>query len=240
MPNAIYYILPMILLSCAPKKPDPKNDKHDGSAPVLILNDETISLNEFNRRIESLPDFAKSRLGTIEAKRVHLTGVAQFEVLAKYAAKIGLEKDPEVISALKTALQKSLRQPPVELTNEEIEQEMKRRKTEIRFGLLLNNADCFLQKELLSIKPAKRLDRIKAEVGIVSFSTRIKDDNLVSDQGTLEGLFVVGDHKMKKDKGERCRVVMLTKIETFNADRVNVENDLRAQKREAFLETLEK
>ena len=240
MRNLIYYILPLILFNCAPQKPDPKNDKYDGSAPVLVLNEETVSVNEFNRRIENLPEFAGNKLRTIEAKRAHLTGVAQFEVLAAHAANTGLAKDPEVVSALKIALQESHQQQDVEVSTEEIDAQMMLRRKETRFGLIQKNTNCSLQNDLQPMDVKTRLNAIKALPGWVSFSTRLPETAIASEQALIATLKKIGDYKFVNLENDSCQVVILTKIEIQEGDRLQVETELRAQKKAAFLKTLKK
>ncbi len=238
--KSISYILPLILLGCAPKKPDPKNDNHDGSAPVLILDGYQVSLNELNRRIDNLPEFAASKLSTVEAKRAHLTGVAQFEVLALHAARTGFDSDPEVISALKIALQKSHKNERFELDESEILDEIKRREIEIRYGLFFENIECSFEEQLLSLNGSNRLDAAKVRPGARSFSTRTTDSSLSKQQTIIQNLKSRGDYKFTPKEENVCEATILTALEKRSVDRVKVEADMRAQKLRAFTNTLEK
>ncbi len=110
-----------LLLSCAgcaPNKPSetrphgqrsegndaPSNASSIATEPVALVDGETITLGEFNRRLSALPDFARARYATVEQKQSYLTSVAQFEMMADQAEKKGLGDRAPILYAMKQAL----------------------------------------------------------------------------------------------------------------------------------------
>ncbi|GEM_PF-4314050 len=239
------YFCCLCAVGCAPQKPDPKNDKHDGSAPLIILEGEEISLNEFNRRIDALPDFAAARLTTIEEKRAYLAAVAQFEVLAHYAAKKGFDKDPFVVSQTLRAIRKSqalASHKIIQVTPEDILEEEKKQTTIVHYGLKLNAYPCAFEKESKQT-PANLLDYGDLhDLDVVNFSTRLPDPTFEKEQRALSNLSAVGAlvrlHKpTHSDKPESCDFILLTKIEQTKPDSIEIKNEIRAAKWKVYLDT---
>jgi len=77
---------------------------------VAKIGNETISTAELKRRMEDKGPFIRARFDTIERKREMLDDEIRFEILAQEAARRGLDKDPDVLNAMKkTMVQKLLR-----------------------------------------------------------------------------------------------------------------------------------
>ncbi len=106
-----------LLAGCAPEKPSEKwlrgeadrGQRVEASAeiekePVAVVGGEEISLAEFNRRVQQLPEFARARFATIEKKQEYLNSIVQFEVMADVAEEEGFGTHPAALDAMKTAL----------------------------------------------------------------------------------------------------------------------------------------
>lgn len=233
-------------LDCAPNRPDPSNSKYDGSAPVLIIDGEEISLDEFRRRIKALPEFASSRLSSIEAQRVHLSGVAQFEVLANYAIKTGHTKDPELMKALDNAIFNAwIGSQKIEITPEEIDIEITKTQQKVHYAIAYRGERCEALKSTIGQLPpeirAKSLIKHVEEKGnianIFSFSTRPSEAEIKNkeDKFFRKALLVnetVGT--LIELPSPTCAFAILTKIVREKKDRLNIENQLRKQKKIQF------
>lgn len=89
---------------------------------VAKIGGETITSAELKRRMEEKGPFIRARFDTIERKREMLDDEIRFEVLAQEAARRGLDKDPDVLTAMKkTMVQKLLRDSSDEVTVGEAE-----------------------------------------------------------------------------------------------------------------------
>ncbi|QDG51936.1 hypothetical protein FIV42_14670 [Persicimonas caeni] len=106
---------------CAPEKPSeaqlrgeidrseqPKATAEIEKEPVVVVDGEEITLGEFNRRLQALPEFARARFATIEKKKEYLDSIAQFEVMADVAEEEGLGTRAAVLSAMKDTLAERL------------------------------------------------------------------------------------------------------------------------------------
>lgn len=72
---------------------------------VLAKIDEiTITLGEFQERINRQSPTVRQRYTSLEQKKEFLDSMVRFEVLAKEAAKRGIDKDPEVIRTMKQVM----------------------------------------------------------------------------------------------------------------------------------------
>lgn len=110
-----------LVAACAPEKPSDKRDlRRQASAeesreatnleqqPVVVVDGEEISLGEFERRLQELPEYARVRYSSIEQKKEYLNSVAQFEVMADVAESKGLGDADAVYFAMKDALAERL------------------------------------------------------------------------------------------------------------------------------------
>lgn len=105
------------LAGCAPEKPSearlrgeidqgeqPRASAEIEKEPVVVVDGEEITLAEFNRRLQALPEFARARFATIEKKKEYLDSIAQFEVMADVAERKGLGTRAEVLGTMKQTL----------------------------------------------------------------------------------------------------------------------------------------
>lgn len=79
---------------------------------VLAQVDEVaITVAEFEERLNSQSPYVRSRYATLDHKKEFLDNLVKFEVLAAEARRQGLDKDPEVVRAMKQVMiQKLLKQ----------------------------------------------------------------------------------------------------------------------------------
>jgi peptidyl-prolyl cis-trans isomerase C len=71
----------------------------------------SVTVKEFQKKLEEQSPFIRARYSTIERKKEFLENLIRFELLAKEARKKGLDKDPEVQETLsKIMVQKLVRQ----------------------------------------------------------------------------------------------------------------------------------
>ena len=73
---------------------------------VAKIGDETITLADFERRLNQQSPFARARYNSLERKREFLDSLVRFELLAREARKRGYDKDPDVVLAHKQAMVK--------------------------------------------------------------------------------------------------------------------------------------
>lgn len=104
----------LVFGACSPEKPSQVATGEQGpqdaadAKPVALVNGETLTVGEMERRIEGLTPFARSRYTTTEAKQEYLDTMVQFEVMADEAERRGLDKDPAVAQAIKEAMVRHL------------------------------------------------------------------------------------------------------------------------------------
>lgn len=102
---------------CAPEKPSnarlqgpvgqAQNAHAQGNVEqtaVVQVNDEEITLAQFNRRVAELPEYARVRYATLAQRQEWLASIAQFEVMADVAEAQGMGAHPQVLFALKRAM----------------------------------------------------------------------------------------------------------------------------------------
>lgn len=76
-------------------------DRAASSQAVAVINNEVLTLAEFERRISTLAEFAQARFSTVESKQDYLVDVVQFEVLADEAERRGYGNDALTLQAMK-------------------------------------------------------------------------------------------------------------------------------------------
>ena len=64
----------------------------------------TITLGEFQERINRQSPYIRARYTSLEQKKEFLDSLVRFEVLAKEAYRRGLDKDPEVVRTMKQVM----------------------------------------------------------------------------------------------------------------------------------------
>ncbi len=68
------------------------------------IDDTTITLAEFQERINRQSPYIRARYTSLEQKKEFLDSLVRFEVLAKEAYRRGLDKDPEVVRTMKQVM----------------------------------------------------------------------------------------------------------------------------------------
>jgi peptidyl-prolyl cis-trans isomerase C len=73
-------------------------------APLAKIDDVTITLGDFQERINRQSPYIRARYTSLEKKKEFLNAQIQFEILAKEAYRRGLDKDPEVVRTMKQVM----------------------------------------------------------------------------------------------------------------------------------------
>jgi peptidyl-prolyl cis-trans isomerase C len=73
-------------------------------APLAKIDDVTITLGELQERINRQSPYIRARYTSLEQKKEFLDSLIRFEVLAREAARRGLDKDPEVVRTMKQVM----------------------------------------------------------------------------------------------------------------------------------------
>jgi peptidyl-prolyl cis-trans isomerase C len=76
----------------------------DLAAPLAKIDDVVITVRELQESINRQSPYVRARYASREQKRVFLDNMVRFEVLAKEAARRGLDRDPEVVQTMKSAM----------------------------------------------------------------------------------------------------------------------------------------
>ena len=83
-------------------------DRAAGDSPdrtvLARIDDATITLADFERRMQELPPYVRSRYAAPERRKEMLDNLVRFEVLAREARKRGYQRDPDVIRFAKQRL----------------------------------------------------------------------------------------------------------------------------------------
>lgn len=74
------------------------------AAPLAKIDDVTITLGELQERINRQSPYIRARYTSLEQKKEFLDSLIRFEVLAKEAARRGLDRDPEVVRTMKQVM----------------------------------------------------------------------------------------------------------------------------------------
>lgn len=82
----------------------PPQSTEELSAPLAKIDDVTITLGDLQERINRQSPYIRARYTSLEQKKEFLDSLIRFEVLAKEAARRGLDKDPEVIRTMKQVM----------------------------------------------------------------------------------------------------------------------------------------
>ena len=97
--------------SAAGGTPSPTQSAEELKAPLAKIDDVTITLGEFQERINRQSPYIRARYTSLEQKKDFLDSLIRFEVLAKEAYKRGYDKDPEVVRTMKQVMiQKLMRE----------------------------------------------------------------------------------------------------------------------------------
>jgi len=82
----------------------PPQSAEELRAPLAKIDDITITLGELQERINRQSPYIRARYTSLEQKKEFLDSLIRFEVLAKEAARRGLDKDPEVVRTMKQVM----------------------------------------------------------------------------------------------------------------------------------------
>ncbi|HEY6177854.1 MAG TPA: peptidyl-prolyl cis-trans isomerase [Kofleriaceae bacterium] len=82
----------------------PPQSAEELKAPLAKIDDVTITLGELQERINRQSPYIRARYTSLEQKKEFLDSLIRFEVLAKEAARRGLDKDPEVVRTMKQVM----------------------------------------------------------------------------------------------------------------------------------------
>jgi parvulin-like peptidyl-prolyl cis-trans isomerase-like protein len=81
----------------------PQSDAELGSV-LAKVDDVTITVGEFQERINRQAPYIRARYTSLEQKKEFLDSLIRFEVLAKEAYRRGFDKDPEVVRTMKQVM----------------------------------------------------------------------------------------------------------------------------------------
>jgi len=82
----------------------PSQSAEELRAPLAKIDDVTITLGELQERINRQSPYIRARYTSLEQKKEFLDSLIRFEILAKEAARRGLDKDPEVVRTMKQVM----------------------------------------------------------------------------------------------------------------------------------------
>jgi peptidyl-prolyl cis-trans isomerase C len=82
----------------------PNQSAEELKAPLAKIDNVTITLGEFQERINRQSPYIRARYTSLEQKKEFLDSMVRFEVLAKEAYRRGLDKDPEVVRTMKQVM----------------------------------------------------------------------------------------------------------------------------------------
>jgi peptidyl-prolyl cis-trans isomerase C len=85
-----------------PKGP-PQTPEELGAA-VAVIDGYTITVDDLQERINNQSPYVRARYTSLERKKEVLDSLIRFEVLANEALRQGLDKDPEVVRAMKQVM----------------------------------------------------------------------------------------------------------------------------------------
>src|SRR5215207_9631644 len=89
----------------------PPQSAEELKTPLAKIDDVTITLGEFQERVNRQSPYIRARYTSLEQKKEFLDSLIRFEVLAKEAFKRGLDRDPEVVRTMKQVMiQKLMRE----------------------------------------------------------------------------------------------------------------------------------
>jgi peptidyl-prolyl cis-trans isomerase C len=88
----------------APATTTPPQSTEELGAPLAKIDDVTITLGEFEERINRQSPYIRARYTSLEQKKEFLDQLVRFEILAKEAYRRGYDKDPEVVRTMKQVM----------------------------------------------------------------------------------------------------------------------------------------
>jgi peptidyl-prolyl cis-trans isomerase C len=103
----------MVSVSCNQRQPDlqskaastrPAQATGELETPLATIDDFTITLGEFQERLNRQSPYVRARYTSLEQKKEFLDNLIRFEILAKEALRRGYDKDPEVVRTMKQVM----------------------------------------------------------------------------------------------------------------------------------------
>jgi peptidyl-prolyl cis-trans isomerase C len=88
----------------APAPGTPPQSAEELQAPLAKIDDVTITLGEFEDRLNRQSPYIRARYTSLEQKKEFLDQLVRFEILAKEAYRRGYDKDPEVVRTMKQVM----------------------------------------------------------------------------------------------------------------------------------------
>ncbi len=90
-------LLALLASGCPPEKPEVISSTvaGDEAQVVVVVDDESFTLDDVKQRLDPLPEFAAARYSTTERKKTYLATMVQFELLHDDAQRLGYDKSPE-------------------------------------------------------------------------------------------------------------------------------------------------
>jgi peptidyl-prolyl cis-trans isomerase C len=82
----------------------PPQSAEELQAPLAKIDDVTITLGEFEDRLNRQSPYIRARYTSLEQKKEFLDQLVRFEILAKEAYRRGYDKDPEVVRTMKQVM----------------------------------------------------------------------------------------------------------------------------------------
>lgn len=184
-------LLGILLLTVGCPNLSAKRQTEGKKGTVLAqIDDVTITVSEFEDRINGQTPYVRSRYTGLEQKKEFLDNLVKFEVLASEARRQGLDRDPEVVRAMKQVMiQKLLKQRFDRLKQEDIsDDEVKsyfdshqdefNRPPEVRVSMILV-PDEETAKKVLADPRSKGLEN----VGFRELVTQYSIDNDTKERG---------------------------------------------------------
>ncbi len=123
-----------------PDKPAPAlppQSQEELDQPLAQVDDVTITVGEFQDRINRQSPYIRARYTSLEQKKEFLDNLIRFEVLAKEGFRRGLDKDPDVVRTMKQVMIQKLMKDefenkikPEDITDAEMQTFYKEHETE--------------------------------------------------------------------------------------------------------------
>jgi peptidyl-prolyl cis-trans isomerase C len=115
----------------------PPQDPKELAEPLAVIDGYTITIGEFQERINKQSPYVRARYTSLEQKKDFLDNLVRFEVLAKEAKKRGLDQDAEVVRTMKQVMIQKLmkeefesRVKPEDVTDDEMKKFYEEHKAE--------------------------------------------------------------------------------------------------------------
>ena len=188
-----------------------KKETARSGAYVARVNGAPITQADFNREIQSLPDYAKQMFEGAGGREKFLGEVIKKEILYQEALKEGLDKDPEFIRKIEDAkkmalisdlLEKEI-MSKVRVTDKEVRDYYDQHQNEftttsrIRASHILVKTEAEAEKVLERLKRGEKFENIAREVSIDSESARNGGDIGYFSRGQIVPEFEKAAESMK-------------------------------------------